>query len=63
MRVLVDRERCETHAQCVFAAPEVFRLDDDDRLEYDPVPGDRDQDPVRQAVLVCPVQAIRLLEG
>ena len=40
MRVHVDTARCETHAQCVFAAPDVFTLDDDDELTYDPAPAD-----------------------
>jgi ferredoxin len=62
MRVHVDRAACDLHAQCVFAAPEVFELTDDDYLEYDERPDPAHEDAVRQAVLACPVQAIRLTE-
>ncbi|WP_342742734.1 ferredoxin [Nonomuraea jiangxiensis] len=41
MRVSVDLSLCQTHAQCVFAAPEVFALDEDDELVYDATPADR----------------------
>ncbi|MFG2249039.1 ferredoxin [Spirillospora sp. NPDC048823] len=60
MQIDVDRTVCEIHAQCVFAAPEVFELDDDDELRYDPSPDARHDDAVRRAARVCPVQAIRL---
>jgi ferredoxin len=29
MRVTIDRDRCEGHAQCVAVAPDVYDLDDD----------------------------------
>jgi ferredoxin len=60
MNVDVDRAICEIHAQCVYAAPEVFTLDEDDELVYDPSPDPKHEDAVRSAALVCPVQAIRL---
>ncbi|MFG3340269.1 ferredoxin [Glycomyces sp. NPDC048151] len=58
MKIRVDMNRCETHAQCVFAAPEAFALDDDDELVYDAGPDDGLRAKVEQAALVCPVQAI-----
>jgi ferredoxin len=60
MKIDVDRATCETHALCVFAAPEVFSLDEDDDLVYDAAPDPGQEDAVRRAALVCPVQAIRL---
>jgi ferredoxin len=63
MQIDVDRDVCEIHAQCVFAAPEVFELDEDDELVYDPAPDARHDDAVRRAELACPVQAIRLRTG
>lgn len=60
MNVDVDRAICEIHAQCVFAAPEVFSLDEDDELVYNPSPDKEHDDAVRNAALVCPVQAIKL---
>ena len=46
-------------------APEVFELDDDDQLHYDPQPAAALREKVEQAVRAvrgCPVQAIRLVE-
>ncbi|NIK62390.1 ferredoxin [Kribbella shirazensis] len=62
MNIEVDREVCEIHAQCVFAAPDVFRLDDDDELVYESAPDERHVAAVRHAVSACPVRAIRLLD-
>lgn len=61
MRVHVDLARCEAHGICEQLAPEVFELDDDDRLHYDPEPGEELRAKVEQAVASCPVQAIRLV--
>jgi len=63
MRVHVDTARCETHAQCVFAAPDVFTLDDDDELTYDPAPADTSLPAVELAARACPVSAIVLDEA
>ncbi|MET7460211.1 ferredoxin [Nonomuraea sp. NPDC005501] len=60
MRVRVDMALCQTHAQCVFAAPEVFALDDDDELVYEATPSDALQPAVEEAARACPVQAILL---
>lgn len=62
MRVHVDMNLCQTHAQCVFAAPEVFALDDHDELVYDATPADALRPAVEEAAHACPVQAI-ILEG
>lgn len=61
MRVVVDPAVCADHGQCVFVAPEVFRLNQDGKLEYDG--GELDEslrDLVEEAVDVCPLQAITL---
>ncbi|MFD8560310.1 ferredoxin [Streptosporangium canum] len=63
MKVIVDRALCQVHAQCVFAAPEVFELDDDDQLVYVAEPGDELIDAVEEAARACPVQAIFLEEA
>lgn len=60
MRVHVDRNLCEIHAQCVFAAGEVFSLTEDDELQYEAFPGATYEAAVRQAAIACPVQAITL---
>jgi len=61
VRVQVDLARCEAHGICEQVAPEVFALDDDDQLHYDPEPDEALRAKVEQAVASCPVQAIRLL--
>jgi cytochrome P450/ferredoxin len=58
--VVVDMDRCESHGQCVLAAPTVFRLDDDLNLSYDSEPSDDVVPDVRRAAQLCPTQAIRV---
>ncbi|KMO70861.1 MULTISPECIES: ferredoxin [Mycolicibacterium] len=58
MRITVDRSLCQDHGQCTIAAPNVFTLDDDGKLEYDPSPDESERDAVAEAADVCPAQAI-----
>jgi cytochrome P450/ferredoxin len=60
-RVIVDVDRCESHGQCVLAAPTVFHLDDDLTLSYDGRPSDEVVPDVVRAAQLCPTQAIRVL--
>ena len=63
LKVKVDLDVCQDHGQCVFAAPQVFELDDDGRLVVlldEPDEALRAQ--VEDAADVCPVQAITLDE-
>jgi ferredoxin len=58
-RVVVDRDVCQNHGQCVFAAPQVFELDDDGELvQLQDEVGEDLRDVVEDAADVCPVQAI-----
>ncbi len=63
MRVVVDPNLCEGNARCVHAAPEVFRLEDDDQarvlIEH---PGEELRAAVERAVRLCPRLAIRIEE-
>ncbi len=61
MRVEVDRDSCEANAVCEGLVPEVFSVDDDDRLHIlvGDVPADL-ADPVRHAVRSCPKAALRV---
>ncbi|MBO1331385.1 ferredoxin [Streptomyces sp. VRA16 Mangrove soil] len=61
MRIHVDMNLCESHGQCVFAAPEVFSFDDEDYLLYDAEPADTLLDQVREGARMCPVRAITIL--
>jgi ferredoxin len=58
VKVVVDTTKCKDHGQCVFAAPDVFQLDDDGRLVFDAEPDDTLRDDVEEAADVCPLQAI-----
>ncbi|MBK6887801.1 MAG: ferredoxin [Tetrasphaera sp.] len=58
MKVTVDMTLCEDHGQCAIAAPNVFRINDDGKLEYDANPEERELTNVEEAADVCPVQAI-----
>jgi ferredoxin len=40
MKVVVDLTRCQGYAQCAFAAPDVFTMQGDEALMYDPLPDD-----------------------
>jgi ferredoxin len=62
MKVVVDLAVCQDHGQCAIAAPDVFRINDDGKLEYDDSPSESLRDEVEDAADVCPVQAI-LVEG
>jgi ferredoxin len=58
MRIVVDLNRCLGYAQCVFLAPDVFRLNGEEALMYDPNPDDAKRVRVLRAAAACPVQAI-----
>jgi ferredoxin len=60
MKVNVDRDLCELHGQCVFAAPEVFRFDDDGELQYLEEVDDVLAAAAEAGAAVCPVAAIEL---
>jgi ferredoxin len=60
MKVRVDRNLCDEHGQCTIAAPKVFQITDDGKLEYDSEPDDALRDEIEEAADVCPVQAIFL---
>jgi ferredoxin len=62
MRIVVDRDLCEGHAQCCDAAPDVFKLDDDAMyLAIDDV-DDGQRAGVLTAVENCPRQALSVIE-
>ena len=59
MKITVDRDRCQSHGQCEYAAPEVFQIDDDGDLEgLTPEPPEAQHDLVQQAVHNCPTGAL-----
>ena len=61
LKVVVDMNVCQDHGQCVFAAPEVFELDDNGRLVVlVEEPDESLRSAVEDAADVCPVQAITI---
>jgi ferredoxin len=60
MKVEVDTDLCQAHGECVFAAPEVFELDDEDQIHWVENPDESLREKVLQAAKVCPVSAIRV---
>ena len=62
MRIVVDREVCQGHGQCEFAAPDVFSVQDDGSVAYEERPPESERANVENAVRRCPVRAITLLD-
>ena len=60
MKVIVDLAMCQDHGQCAIAAGEVFRINEDGKLEFDANPDESQRFAVEEAADVCPVQAISL---
>jgi ferredoxin len=58
MKIVVDANLCQDHGQCVFAAPEIFSLDDQGHLVYVSDVDESLRDKAHDAADVCPLQAI-----
>ncbi|MEN3300659.1 ferredoxin [Pseudonocardia sp.] len=64
MRIVADTGRCVGAGQCVLTEPEIFDQDEDEGtvvLRTEQVSGDA-LEHVRQAVHICPSQALSLSE-
>lgn len=62
LRIQVDWDRCQHYGQCVFEAPEIFRLNDADELEHEATADEALRVEVEAAIDICPMQAISLVE-
>jgi ferredoxin len=63
MRVIVDRDLCESNGVCEGLAPEVFQIDDGDELQIlQEHPEESLRAKVQDAVRSCPKQALTLHE-
>ncbi|MDA8197781.1 MAG: ferredoxin [Actinomycetota bacterium] len=69
MKLVVDLNKCADHGQCVFAAPDVFELDDRGELSFRRlakdiyVSGELDEslrNSIEEAADICPSQAIEI---
>jgi ferredoxin len=65
MNVHIDEHKCVASGQCVLVAPDVFDQRDEDGIAVllDASPSPEKSDEIRQAVLVCPAAAIRLVDA
>lgn len=63
MKVKVDWDLCESNALCMRAAPEIFKVDDEDMLHVlmDEVPEEL-RPKLEQAVRACPRAALSIEE-
>ncbi len=60
-KVVVDKEKCIGCGSCVAVAPKSFKLGDDGKAQVIQPFGDSEET-VKQAVEICPVQAINWQE-
>jgi len=60
IKVIVDMNLCQSHGECVYAAPGVFELGDDDVLRWQEEADESRREELEEAVNVCPMMAIRL---
>jgi len=62
IKINVDMNKCQHYGMCVFEAPDVFKLNSDDKLEYAATAEDSERANVEAAVDVCPMQAIFIVD-
>ena len=63
VRIRIDHELCEANAVCVRLVPEVFELDDDDRLRLKvEQPDETLRSRLAEAVRRCPKQALAIVD-
>lgn len=63
MKISVDYDLCEANAVCMKLAPEVFKVDDQDNLHIlQENPPEALKAKMKEAVRLCPRQALSLLE-
>lgn len=64
MRIKANQRICEGFANCVSAAPDLFDIDDDDRVVVLRPELDRtDRSRVEEAVRSCPVTALSIADA
>jgi len=71
MKIKVDWDLCEANAVCMDVAPKLFKVDDDDSFHHlvkgesedtsGVLPKDQ-EDKAREAVRLCPRQALSIVE-
>ncbi len=63
MRIVVDRDLCEANGACVKTAPDMFVIEDDDRMRLlVERPAAEQMDKAHAAVRRCPRRALTMVE-
>ncbi|WP_061963122.1 ferredoxin [Demequina aurantiaca] len=62
INVKVDMSQCQHYGQCVLEAPSVFELNAKDRLEYVAQVADDEREAIEDAIDICPMQAISMVQ-
>lgn len=62
LRIQVDWDQCQHYGQCVFEAPDIFRLNDSDELEHEATADESYRAEVDAAIDICPMRAISLVD-
>jgi ferredoxin len=58
VKIIVDMDKCQHYGQCTFEAPDIFQLDDDNKLIHETEADDARLADIESAADVCPMQAI-----
>ena len=59
-RVHVDMNLCQSHGECVYVAPDIFELGEDDVLRWREEISTEEREVAQEAADACPMLAIRL---
>jgi ferredoxin len=62
IKIHVDMDKCQHYGQCVFEASNIFKLNEQDKLEYLATADDAERANVQAAADVCPMQAITIVD-
>ena len=62
LTIKVDMDKCQHYGQCVYEAPNIFKLNADDKLEYLASADESERDNVKSASDICPMQAIQVFD-
>ena len=62
IKINVDMAKCQHYGQCAFEAPDIFRLNSDDKLEYTAEADESERGNIEAAIDICPMQAIFIVE-
>lgn len=60
--IKVDMDKCQHYGQCVYEAPNIFKLNENDKLEYLASADESERENVKSASDICPMQAIQVCD-